>query len=158
MRRRGLFMGVVVVGMAVAGCGDDGGAASSACRPVGDGGGSTVAVTLDEWSVQAEQTSVAAGTVTFDVHNAGEEPHELVVVKGVPAEQLRVVDGKVDEGTLPEGAFVGEVEAFPGGEDCKGTFELSAGSYVLFCNIVEQHDGKQESHFREGMVTTFEVR
>lgn len=160
---------LAAVAVAGAGCGDDDssnsasasstGSASgvSACVPVGDGSGTEVRVTLDEWSVAAAPAAVPAGMVTFDVRNDGEEPHELVVVRGVASDALTVVDGKVDEDALPAGAFIGEVEAFPAGEACEGTFELAAGSYTLFCNIVEEHDGQPESHFEEGMVTSFEV-
>lgn len=162
---------VAVVAAGLGACGDDEGSTGSgsgsgtvgasgvgACEPVGDGGGTEVGVTLDEWKVVASPASVAAGKVTFDVRNEGEEPHELVVVRAESASELKIVDGKVDEDALPAGAFVGEVEAFPAGQTCKGTFELTAGSYVLFCNIVETHEGKPESHVQEGMVTTFEVR
>ena len=130
---------------------------AAACEPVGDGGGSAVAVALDEWSVVPEPTSVAAGSVTFAADNVGEEPHELVVVKAASADELTVVDGKVDEEALPEGAFIGEIEAFPAGETCEGTFELTAGDYVLFCNIFEEHDGERHSHFEQGMHTEFTV-
>ena len=59
---------------------------------------------------------------------------------------------------LPKGAFVGEVEGFAGGESCDGTFELTAGDYVLFCTITEEEaDGTTENHFAEGMATTFTV-
>jgi hypothetical protein len=153
----------LVLAAAAAGCGgDDGGPAESAadapaCEPVGDGGGVAVAVTLDEWSVAAEPASAAAGEVTFDVRNDGAEPHELVVVKAGSPSELTVVEGRVDEDALPAGTFVGEVEAFPAGETCEGTFELAAGNYVLFCNIAETEDGELESHFEEGMATTFSV-
>jgi hypothetical protein len=84
--------------------------------------------------------------------------HELVVVAAGSADELTVVDGQVDEEALPEGAFVGEVEGFPSGETCDGTFDLAAGDYVLFCNIVEtEADGTIESHYEEGMVTEFSV-
>lgn len=173
MRRCTWVMGplVLVVGLAAAGCGGDdsaddpvaaagdGSAAEAgACEPVGDGGGAVVDVTLDEWQITAEPASAPAGRVTFEAHNAGAEPHELVVVRGGSTDELTIVDGSVDEGTLPAGAFIGEVEPFPAGETCTGTFELTAGRYLLFCNIVEEHDGQQESHVQEGMVTTFEVR
>jgi hypothetical protein len=175
MRRWGSAIAAVVLVTTLGACGDDeegtgsasasgsasGSASASgvgACEPVGEGGGTTVAVTLDEWKIAAEPASVAAGKVTFDVRNEGDEAHELVVVRGVAPSDLEVVDGKVDEDALPAGAFIGEVEAFPAGEACEGTFELAAGSYVLFCNIVEEHEGEPESHFQEGMVTTFEVR
>lgn len=156
---------VAVLALPGAGCGEDQGqteaegaaSTAAACEPVGSGVGTEVAVALDEWSVESSPAGAPAGTVTFRASNAGEEPHELVVVRGVAPEALTVVEGKVDEEALPDGAFIGEVEAFPAGETCSGTFELSAGSYTLFCNIVEEHDGQPESHFQEGMVATFEV-
>jgi hypothetical protein len=152
-------MVVVAVAVGVGACGDDGGSgdAAAACEPVGDGKGTKVAVTLDEWKVEAKTASVQAGKVTFDVRNEGEEPHELVIVRTASAQDLKVVDGKVDEEALPAGAFIGEVEAFPAGKSCQGTFELAKGTYQLFCNIVEHHEGMQESHVGQGMITSFEV-
>jgi hypothetical protein len=49
------------------------------------------------------------------------------------------------------------VEPFPSDSDCAGVFALEAGDYVVFCNIVEEMDGETESHFAEGMHTTFKV-
>lgn len=163
MRRLGVLLLLPTLAFAVGACGgdtaDDADAATAAaCEPVGDGGGAAVRVVLDEWSITPAPAVVPAGKVTFDVRNEGEEPHELVIVRGVAAADLPVVDGKVDEEALPAGAFVGEVEAFPAGEACEGTFALGAGTYILFCNIVEQHEGRPESHVEEGMVTSFEVR
>ena len=160
MRR--LLLALVLAVVAVPACGGDDGSEESAaegaaCEPVGDGGGTEVVVTLDEFSVAAEPASVAAGAVTFDVRNDGEEPHELVVVRAASTSELTVVEGRVDEDALPAGAFIGEVEAFAAGETCEGTFDLAAGTYVLFCNIAETEDGHLESHFEEGMATTFEV-
>lgn len=40
----------------------------------------------------------------------------------------------------------------------EGTFDLDEGTYVLFCNILEEEDdGTFESAFQEGMSTTFTV-
>ena len=147
----------VAAGSACSGDGGESGAAASgdgapACRPVGDGGGMEVAVTL-----AAEPASTPAGRVTFDVRNEGGEPHELVVVRATSPVAMQVVDGRVDEDALPEGAFVGEVEEFPAGATCTGTFELTPATYVLFCNLVETEDEELESHFEEGMATTFVV-
>jgi hypothetical protein len=63
----------------------------------------------------------------------------------------------VDEEALGGGDFIGEVEAFPSGESCEGTFELEPADYVLFCNIVEEEEGEIENHFQLGMATEFTV-
>ncbi|HEX4979658.1 MAG TPA: hypothetical protein VFV35_06300, partial [Acidimicrobiales bacterium] len=67
-----------------------------------------------------------------------------------------VVDGRVDEDAVGRDS-IGEIEAFPAGERCAGSFELTAGDYVLFCNIVEEEGGERESHIENGMATTFTV-
>jgi hypothetical protein len=106
------------------------------------------------------RADVPAGTVTFDAGNTGAEAHELVVVRADdPAALPLAADGTVDEEKLPEGAFVGEVEPFPAKQHCTGTFELAAGSYALFCNILEtEADGSKENHYANGMRARFEVR
>ena len=112
-------------------------------------------VTLDEWSVDVEETELVAGNVKFEATNAGEDAHELVIVRGATAD-LPIVDGVVDEAGLPEGDFIGEIEPFS--DECEGTFELTAGTYTLFCAIVEEEeDGTVENHYELGMVTEVEV-
>jgi hypothetical protein len=134
---------------------------TASCDPVGDiqTADTRVSVLLDEWVIDVGAPSAPAGRVGFVNENVGVEPHELVVVRGVSPTELPVdADGAADEAALPEGALVGEVEAFPPGETCAGVFELTAGEYTLFCNIVEKKEsGEIESHLRNGMVTTFTV-
>lgn len=113
-----------------------------------------VDVTLSEYTVIAEPAEVPAGAIGFRAENAGGEDHELVIAK-VASDDIEVVDGAPDEEALGD-ALIGEIEAFPSGETCDGTFELDAGEYTLFCAIVET-DGMGHSHFEEGMVTTFTV-
>jgi hypothetical protein len=116
----------------------------------------TTSVTLDEFSVALDPSDLAAGSVGFAAENAGEEPHELVIARTTP-DQIEVVDGAPDEAALGD-AVIGELEAFAGGGTCDGTFELTAGDYVAFCALVEEEDdGTLESHYEEGMVTTFTV-
>jgi hypothetical protein len=135
---------------------------AAACKPVGDASASdaTIAVELKEWEIIPARADVSAGTVTFEARNTGEDAHELVVVRADdPATLPLAADGTVDEEKLSRGAFVGEVEAFPAKQRCTGTFKLSAGSYVLFCNILEtEADGTKENHYTNGMRTSFDVR
>jgi hypothetical protein len=144
MRRSALLLLGAVIAAGVAACG---------------GGGTTIDVTLSEWLVNAEPASAETGDVTFVADNAGGEAHELVIVKGDDPAALPVDDtGKVVEDELPEGAFIGEIEEFEAGSTEEATFALEPGSYILFCNIAEEEsDGSFESHFQEGMVTTFDV-
>jgi hypothetical protein len=135
---------------------------AAACKPVGDAGSSdaTIAVELKEWSVLPARADVPAGTITFDANNTGTDAHELVVVRADdPAKLPLAADGTVDEGKLPEGAFVGEIEPFPAKQRCTGTFQLAAGRYALFCNLLEtEADGAKENHYANGMRSAFEVR
>jgi hypothetical protein len=135
---------------------------AAACKPVGDAsaGDATIAVELKEWSVVPARADVPAGTVTFDANNTGADAHELVVVRADdPAKLPLAADGTVDEEKLPEGAFVGEIEPFPGRQHCTGTFELTPGRYALFCNILEtEADGTKENHYANGMRSGLEVR
>ena len=136
--------------------------AAAACKPVGDRSKSdaTIAVELKEWTVIPARADAPTGTITFEARNTGEDAHELVVVRADdPAGLPLAADGTVDEEKLPEGAFVGEIEAFPAKQSCTGTFELPAGRYVLFCNLLEtEADGTKENHFANGMRARFEVR
>jgi hypothetical protein len=142
------------------GTGTGTGVAAEACQPVGDlaAAATQVNVGLNEWTIAPEVTSAPAGAVGFVTQNTGEDPHELVVVRGVAPNDLpKKKDGSLDEEKLPQGALVGEIEAFPSGTSCNGVFDLTPGEYTLVCNVVEEEEGKHESHLKEGMVTTFTV-
>ncbi len=147
-RRRGhrpvvALVGVLFGAMVLAGC--------SAAT------GGSVKVTLTEWAVVTDKASVPAGKVSFVVTNSGTQfKHEFVVIKSdlAPAD-LPAVDGKVDE----KGAginFIGEVKELEIGGTGTESFDLTAGKYVLICNIVETGSG-HESHYTQGMRVAFTV-
>lgn len=137
-------IGIAVLALVVAACGSS---------------GSEVDVSLYEWGVEPSPTSVDAGEVTFTATNDGGEAHEMVVVKGIAPEDLPTNDdGSINEDELSEDVFLGEVEEIEPGEDGSVTFDdLEAGEYTIFCNIVETDNGETESHFAQGMVSTFTV-
>lgn len=137
-----------------------GSTAETKCETVGDKADATttVDVELNEFTITVDTKSVSPGTVHFAVANKGKEAHELVIIKGVaPADLPLDKDGALDESGLPKGALIGEVEPFPGGKTCDGTFELPAGEYTLVCNITEKEHGETESHLHKGMITTLAV-
>jgi hypothetical protein len=120
---------------------------------------SSIDVTLGEFIVEPDPTSVDAGEIELVGENGGAELHELVVVRAADAEALPTdEDGAVVEDELAEGAFIGEIEDIDAGSSKSATFDLAAGDYVLFCNITEEEEsGEVESHFEEGMHATIEV-
>jgi hypothetical protein len=129
------------------------------CRPINTAlePDSIVAVTLNEWSLEPATEAIEAGAVRFELDNIGAEPHEFAIARAASAEDLPLADdGTVDLDALGDD-FIGEVEPFPAGETCQGVFELEPGDYVLFCNILEEHDGELENHFELGMHTELRV-
>jgi hypothetical protein len=171
MKRAALLIGVLGATL-VAGCGADDGAAVSAsasasggpsetCKAVGGvkaARDSEVHVTLDEYSIKVDKTSVPAGNIELHATNKGKEPHELVVIEGTTPAHLSIGTKGLDEATLPAAAKVlGEIEPFVGnGGVCTGVFKLAAGDYTLLCNIVET-SGSKHAHAQMGMVVPFRV-
>jgi uncharacterized cupredoxin-like copper-binding protein len=156
MRKFLIILGVMSLSLAlsigVAACGDDDDEGG------GIGGGADVEVTLLEFEVAASPASAPAGAVNFSVENIGSETHEFVVIKTdlAPESLPTAADGSVDEtGTGIE--VIDEIEDMDPDDSAELSTDLTAGSYVLVCNIVEEEDGEHESHYQEGMRLAFEV-
>lgn len=164
IHRGTILLTILVAALALVGCGGgDEGEQTAAQPPTTQAppttARTTVAVTLQEFSVTPAQASAPAGQVTFQAKNTGpEDEHELVVLRtdldpgGLPTKP----DGSVDE----EGAgleAVGEIEEFKVGTTQSKAFDLAGGRYVLICNVVEKDEGKTEAHYQLGMRTAFTV-
>jgi hypothetical protein len=141
--RVGLAALGIALGVSAVGCGGGGEA-----RPV--------AVQLKEWSVTPALEETKAGKLSFAVTNTGTRPHEFVLVKSdAPPQELPLRDGKVDEEKLIIEARLPALAA--GGSD-EVTASLSAGKYLLLCNVIERPPGQRVvSHYDEGMVAAFSV-
>ena len=143
----------VVAAIVLAGCSS---AASSGSSSAPSGG--AINVTLTEWAVVLGEPSAPAGSVSFNVTNAGTQfKHEFVVIKTDldPADLPADSTGKVDEAGAGI-TFIGEVEELEIGASQEASFDLTPGKYVLICNIVEAA-GAHESHYTQGMRTAFTV-
>ena len=158
---------VIVLGLALAGCSSGDGAGGSATDTSGtpatsagaSGGGAAtdVNVTLQEWSVVPETTTLSAGAIHFAVSNVGpDDEHEFVVIRtDTPAGSLPTVDtGAVDEDAAGL-EVVDEVEELSVGSDGELTVDLAPGHYVLLCNIYNEDEA--ESHYQYGMRTDITV-
>jgi hypothetical protein len=119
-------------------------------------GSTQVTVELREWAIEPQPVQVTGPSIYFLATNAGGEPHELVVIRSDEApDALPVLRGAVPEDEVD---FIGEIEEFPAGDQASAVFNLTPGNYVLICNVVEtEEDGAVESHYEQGMRTTFIV-
>jgi uncharacterized cupredoxin-like copper-binding protein len=160
MREGTVLLTVLAAGLALVACGDEEPTQAPATQAPTTAASTTVAVTLQEFSVLPAPASAPAGQVTFQAKNTGpKDTHELVVIKTDldPGALPTTPEGKVDE----EGAGVevmGEIEEFKVGETRSKAFDLTAGSYALICNVVEEEEGKTEAHYQQGMRTAFTVQ
>jgi uncharacterized cupredoxin-like copper-binding protein len=111
-----------------------------------------VTVTLDEYHVRIDTTSVAAGSVTFQVNNTGTEKHEFVVLRTDLAAAALPEDPTVANKVQEETAGVQHVdeisELVPGGLQ-NLTVALTPGTYILVCNY--------PGHVHAGMIATLTV-
>lgn len=150
-RTRNLLAATAAIAIATAGC------TTTGESPAGADGATTVAVTLQEWSVLPASDSAPAGNITFEVTNDGpEDIHEFVILKTDldPGELPTDENGAVtEEGEGIE--VIDEIEDIPVGETQELTTTLEAGGYVLLCNIWDEEEG--EAHYTMGMRTAFSV-
>ena len=104
-----------------------------------------VKVKLVEFKVIPSVKRAAAGKVTFVVRNAGQIPHELVVLRTkTPAAKRPVKNGEV-----VETGKVGEIGTFKAGVTKTLTLTLKRGHYALICNL--------PGHYKAGQFVDFTV-
>ncbi|MCP9473532.1 MAG: cupredoxin domain-containing protein [Nitrospira sp.] len=130
--------------------------------------GTTVDVTIREWTVMTDKVTVSSGPVTFRVTNTGTRPHELVILKlhpGMTPDAIPVKDGRVDESA--SGTVIDEIEDtdLPPTATHSKTVILTPGEYALFCAVVENNDlppgtatsKTKVSHYLHGMFAKLTV-
>jgi hypothetical protein len=105
---------------------------------------------LDEYTITPPD-EINAGVNRIVVKNFGSDPHEIVITEAASVAALPVVDGAVDLEALSGKIY--RVQEFAGNTICEGTFELPAGTYVVFSNL----EGPDGTDFEQGMATTFVV-
>jgi uncharacterized cupredoxin-like copper-binding protein len=101
------------------------------------------------YKIDLGATRPPAGSVTFQITNAGKIQHEFVVVKtDLAADKLPIKSGEseVDEDDA-QLTHVDEVEDINPGDTPTLTVDLPAGHYVLFCNVA--------GHYQSGMHVDF---
>lgn len=117
------------------------------CSGRGSETSTTIGGSMKEWSILLDRATAPHGSVHLQMRNEGHEVHELIVVRtDLAPDALPMKGDRVDEDQLKS---MGEIQEFSGGKVEGKTFDLSAGKYVLFCNI--------PGHYQQGMRTGFTV-
>ncbi len=128
----------------------------AACGSTGEGG--DLDVTLDEYSVVIDVDTLPEGPIKFDIKNAGAREHELLIVRSdIPGAELPTKDdGSFDDNA--GGVVVKrDIDNIEVGDKTSRSYALDPGNYVLLCNIVEDIDGTETSHYAQGMWTEFTI-
>jgi uncharacterized cupredoxin-like copper-binding protein len=104
--------------------------------------------TLYEFKITLASDTLAAGSDTFKVTNAGTIGHEFVIKRtGLTDSALPTkADGTIDEES-PELSQVGEVEIATPGATKDLAENLAPGTYVFFCNIPGHYAGGMHGSF-----------
>ena len=108
-----------------------------ACSSGTSAKGTTVPITEKDFALTAAQTTVAAGKVTFDVHNQGPSTHEFVIVKTDTAAAQLPFDTSSSEVKEDDSSFqhVDEVDDVKSGKDKKLSVDLQPRHYAFICNL-----------------------
>ena len=95
--------------------------------------------TLSEFTVKLDRPALPTGKVTLTANNVGGEEHELVLVRASTIADLPTKsDGSVDEDKIAAADKVGEIDHVAVRGHKSADFTLTPGTYVAFCNIVDQ--------------------
>jgi uncharacterized cupredoxin-like copper-binding protein len=111
-----------------------------------------IAVSLSEMDLLLSGATAPAGAVTFQIRNAGELPHELVVIRTdkdatqLPVEEVKVVERRLE--------IVARSEHLAAGQESTLNVDLAPGHYVLICNLSGHYE---QSQFGPGMRANFDV-
>ena len=113
-------------------------------------------VVLKSFSIGLPGT-IAAGSVTWQVMNTGQEPYELNIVKLAPGKTAQDVSAFY---THPSGPApfvnIGGMAAISPGFSGWVKLDLAAGNYVALSQVLDKATGKPD--FLLGMITSFTVQ
>ena len=104
-----------------------------------------------------DDKNLASGKFAFDIHNKGEQVHELVLIKLIEEGSIMELMEAEDEGAFE---FLGvKVPILPNRSAKMAVPELSPGRYGLVCFLPDQAapEGEMVPHMAMGMISEFTV-
>jgi uncharacterized cupredoxin-like copper-binding protein len=149
------LVALLTAGALLAGCGGSGGGTTTQAQTPSSGvaSGKTLQIIMDDYTFSPSDAAAKAASVTISAPNNGQVVHELVLAKtdADPGALPTTADGEVDEAKLEaRGEDAGEIADVEAGDTKEGTFKLTPGRYVMFCNI--------PGHYAQGMYGTLTVK
>lgn len=157
MKDRLFISGTLIsaVGVLAIGCGggDDSTTTQAQTTATSASQGKSVEIRMGDYFFKPSDATASAGKVTITAPNDGKLEHELVLAKtnANPADLPTTSDGEVDEAKLEaKGENAGEIADVAPGDTKEGTFKLTAGKYVTFCNL--------PGHYAQGMYGTLTAK
>jgi len=155
LKHRLIISGTLIsaVGVLAVGCGGGGGSTSTQAQTTTSASqGKSVEIRMGDYFYKPSDATASAGKVTITAPNDGKVEHELVLAKTNtnPADLPTTSDGEVDEAKLEaKGEAAGEIADVAPGATKQGNFKLTAGKYVMFCNL--------PGHYAQGMYGSLTV-
>src|SRR5580704_1227726 len=111
-------------------------------------------ITARDYAFEAADT-VAAGPITIRLHNAGQDFHEVDLVRLTDGHTMADVAHAMDARQhVPWVAELGGVAAVAPGDDAAVTIDVPAGSYIVICGVPDAHG---TPHAMKGMMRTLVV-
>jgi uncharacterized cupredoxin-like copper-binding protein len=154
--RAAITAAVLTSGMLLSACGGNGGSSTTTQAQTpspSDTSSQALEITMDDYTFSPSDATTNAGQVTISAPNTGQLVHELVLAKtdADPGGLPTTSDGEVDEAKLEaRGEDAGEIADVEAQDTKEGTFKLTPGRYVMFCNI--------PGHYTQGMYGTLTVK
>ena len=138
-----VIIGVVGIAVVFAACGSSSKSGSSSAA-------SENTFKLGEFTIIPPANALHPGSVAITADNIGGEEHELVIARASSVDSLPTKpDGSVDEDKIAKADKVGEIENVASQSHKTKTFELAAGKYVAFCNIIDNMMGSSSTMMGE---------
>ena len=112
---------------------------------------------LGEYTFESARP-ISAGRHTFLVTNAGQQPHELVLLRLAPGKTVKDFGAWATTGGMkgpPPALPLGGVAVIERGESGVFTADLTPGDYGLICFVPDSKDGKP--HLMHGMMKQITV-
>jgi uncharacterized cupredoxin-like copper-binding protein len=108
-----------------------------------------IEVDLNSFIVDADQTTISAGEVTFATTNSDFVVHELLVVPVADLDEELPYDFNTSRAIEDEIEILGVVENLEAGKSEALTLDLPPGTYLLICNLT--------AHYQAGCVRSLRL-